>query len=155
MSISRSPDLSPGFGCASLQTFSHFENRVSLASGKTRFGLHRTRIHTPVLGYSRRRSEFYLDWMQSLLKESAFTPIPPEKRGRGIYPQRGDHAMCTTRMAESEASGVVDSNLKVFGTDNLHILSNAVFPSGASVNPTLTLVALGYRFADHLLKSQI
>ena len=63
--------------------------------------------------------------------------------------------MCTTRMAASEASGVVDSNLKVFGTDNLYILSNAVFPSGAAVNPTLTLVALGFRFADHLLKSGI
>ena len=61
--------------------------------------------------------------------------------------------MCTTRMAATEASGVVDSDLKVFGTDNLYILSNAVFPSGAPVNPTLTLVALGYRFADHLLKA--
>ncbi len=138
-----------------LQTFSHFDNRVTLAGGKTRFGLHRTRIHTPVPAYSKRRSQFYLQWMQSLLEDSGFTPISEQKWGRGIYPQRGDHAMCTTRIAETEASGVVDSNLKVFGTENLYILSNAVFPSGAAVNPTLTLIALGYRFADHLLKSRI
>jgi choline dehydrogenase-like flavoprotein len=138
-----------------LQTFSHFENRVTLAPGTTRFGLPRTHIQTPTLGYSKSRSEFFLGWMQSLLEQSGFTPIPKEKWGHGIYPQRGDHAMCTTRMAESEASGVVDSNLKVFGTDNLYILSNAVFPSGAAVNPTLTLVALGYRFADYLLKEPI
>jgi choline dehydrogenase-like flavoprotein len=136
-----------------LQTFSHSENRVSLAPGTTRFGLRRTRIETPTLGYSKQRSDFYLQWMQSLLKESGFTPIPKEKWGSGSYPQRGDHAMCTTRMAETEATGVVDSDLKVFGTDNLYILSNAVFPSGAAVNPTLTLVALGHRFADHLLKA--
>jgi choline dehydrogenase-like flavoprotein len=138
-----------------LQTFSHFENRVTLAAKKTRFGLHRTRIQTPVPSYSESRSQFCLEWMRSLVKESGFTPIPKERWGQGTYPQRGDHAMCTTRIAETEASGVVDSNLKVFGTDNLYVLSNAVFPSGAAVNPTLTLVALGYRFSEQLLNARI
>ena len=58
-------------------------------------------------------------------------------------------------MSVDPARGVVDANLKVFGTDNLYILSNAVFPSGAAINPTLTLVALGYRLADYFSQSRI
>ena len=34
--------------------------------------------------------------------------------------------------------------------ENLYVLSNAVFPSVGAVNPTLTLVALAFRLADHL-----
>ena len=62
------------------------------------------------------------------------------------------HHLCGTRMSENEASGVVDRNLKVFGTDNLFIAGSSTFGTGAVPNPTLTIVALSLRLADHLLK---
>ncbi len=60
------------------------------------------------------------------------------------------HHMGTARMAEHAADGVVDRNLKVFGTDNLYVAGSAVFPSFGYSNPTMTIVALAHRLAAHL-----
>jgi choline dehydrogenase-like flavoprotein len=60
------------------------------------------------------------------------------------------HQMGGARMAASAEHGVVDSNLRVFGTENLYALGAAVFPSGSFANPTLTALALAVRLADHL-----
>ena len=58
--------------------------------------------------------------------------------------------MGTTRMSEHEDQGVVDSNCKVFGVDNLYIAGSSVFPTYSFANPTLTIVALAIRLADFL-----
>jgi choline dehydrogenase-like flavoprotein len=47
---------------------------------------------------------------------------------------------------------VVDANCKVHHVDNLYIASSAVFPTSGQANPTLTIVALSLRLADHLAK---
>ena len=65
----------------------------------------------------------------------------------------GNHHMGTTRMSSSDKNGVVDSNLKLFGTKNLYILGSSVFPTGGHVPPTLTIVALSVRLAEHLAKN--
>jgi choline dehydrogenase-like flavoprotein len=44
----------------------------------------------------------------------------------------------------------VDSDCRVFGIDNLFIAGASVFPTSGAMNPTLTLVALALRLADHL-----
>lgn len=60
------------------------------------------------------------------------------------------HHMGTTRMAEDPRQGVVDANCRVHGVDNLYMAGSSVFPTGGQANPTLTLVALAIRLADHL-----
>jgi choline dehydrogenase-like flavoprotein len=60
------------------------------------------------------------------------------------------HHMGSTRMSDSAASGVVDRDCKVFGVDNLYIAGSSVFPTSGHANPTLTIVALATRLADHL-----
>ncbi|HTH15324.1 MAG TPA: GMC family oxidoreductase, partial [Magnetospirillum sp.] len=62
----------------------------------------------------------------------------------------GGHHMGTLRMAEDEVHGVVDRNCRVFGMDNLYVAGSAVFPTSSHANPTLTLVALSARLAEHL-----
>ncbi|MAV92465.1 MAG: hypothetical protein CL676_13685 [Bdellovibrionaceae bacterium] len=57
----------------------------------------------------------------------------------------GFHHMGTTRMHQSPEEGVVDSNCKVFGLDNLYISGSSVFPTSGFANPTLTIVALALR----------
>ena len=47
-------------------------------------------------------------------------------------------------------SGVVDPNLKVHGIDNLYVAGSSVFPTCGTSNPTMTIVALSIRLADHL-----
>lgn len=62
----------------------------------------------------------------------------------------GWHHMGTTRMHNDPGQGVVDPNCKVHGLANLYIGGAAVYPTAGSANPTLTLVALSLRLADHL-----
>jgi choline dehydrogenase-like flavoprotein len=67
---------------------------------------------------------------------------------RALWP--GDHHMGTARMSKNPEDGIVDPNLKVHSVDNLYLASCAVFPTGGYANPTLTLLALAIRLADHL-----
>ena len=60
------------------------------------------------------------------------------------------HHMGTTRMSDDPKSGVVDANCCVHGVDNLFVASSSVFPTSGFANPTLTILALALRLADHL-----
>ena len=64
--------------------------------------------------------------------------------------QGGSHHMGTTRMHDDPTRGVVDRNCKVHGIDNLYVTGGSVFPTSGAANPTLTIVALALRLADHL-----
>jgi choline dehydrogenase-like flavoprotein len=64
---------------------------------------------------------------------------------RDIY-----HLMGGTRAVINPREGVVDSQLRVHGIDNLYVASCSVFPTGGSSNPTLTLMQLALRLADLL-----
>ncbi|MFL5594005.1 MAG: FAD-dependent oxidoreductase [Gemmatimonadaceae bacterium] len=62
----------------------------------------------------------------------------------------GWHHMGTTRMHTDPKQGVVDANCKIHGLANLYIGGASVHPTAGAANPTLTLVALSLRLADHL-----
>lgn len=62
----------------------------------------------------------------------------------------GPHHMGTTRMAAAAADGVVDRHCRVHGIGNLYLAGSSVFPTSGYANPTLTLIALAVRLADHL-----
>jgi choline dehydrogenase-like flavoprotein len=62
-----------------------------------------------------------------------------------------NHHMGGARMGASPQTGVVDRDLKVFGTDNLFVAGAAVYPTSGFANPTFTAVALGLRLADSLI----
>lgn len=63
------------------------------------------------------------------------------------------HHMGTTRMHADPAKGVVDADLRLHEARNLYIAGSSVFPTSGIANPTLTILALTIRLADHL-KSQ-
>jgi choline dehydrogenase-like flavoprotein len=46
--------------------------------------------------------------------------------------------------------GVVDKNCRVHGLENLYVTGSSVFPTIGYANPTLTIVALAIRLAEHL-----
>lgn len=75
--------------------------------------------------------------------------------GTGIQPDAPEmdiswHHKGTTRMSTDPRKGVVDANCRVHGVDNLYIAGSSVFPTSSHTNPTMTIVALAYRLADHL-----
>jgi choline dehydrogenase-like flavoprotein len=63
------------------------------------------------------------------------------------------HHIGTTRMHNDPKQGVVDANCQVHGVSNLFIAGSSVFPTGGYANPTLTIVALSIRLADHIKTS--
>jgi choline dehydrogenase-like flavoprotein len=60
------------------------------------------------------------------------------------------HPMGTTRMSTDPTKGVVDADCRVHGVPGLYVCGSSVFPTGGYANPTLTIVALALRLADHL-----
>jgi len=67
-----------------------------------------------------------------------------------------DHATDTyhqcggARMGHHARDGVVDSDLRVFGTSNLYVAGAAVFRTSSYANPTFTAMALTARLAEQL-----
>jgi choline dehydrogenase-like flavoprotein len=70
-------------------------------------------------------------------------PWPSSLRG-------GRHHMGTTRMHADPRRGVVDANGRVHGIANLFVAGSSVFPTSGAANPTLTIVALAVRLAEHV-----
>jgi choline dehydrogenase-like flavoprotein len=62
------------------------------------------------------------------------------------------HHLGTTRMHPDARRGVVDPDAKVHGVRNLYVAGSSVFPTYGCSNPTLTIVALALRLADHVAK---
>lgn len=68
------------------------------------------------------------------------------------FPPHGNsaHHMGATRMSRSPRAGVVDPDCRVHGMSDLYIAGSSVFPTSGSQHPTLNLVMLTLRLADHL-----
>lgn len=62
----------------------------------------------------------------------------------------GNHPSGTTRMSRESATGVANSDCRVWGTSNLYLTGSGLFPRTGYANPTMTVCALAARLADHL-----
>lgn len=60
------------------------------------------------------------------------------------------HQCGGARMGHHPRDGVVDSDLRVFGTSNLYVAGAAAFRTSSYANPTFTAMALTARLADRL-----
>jgi choline dehydrogenase-like flavoprotein len=78
-------------------------------------------------------------------------PIDPTV---GNHPIAGYHHIGGTRMSADPADGVVDADCKVHGYANVYAAGSSVFSTAGWANPTLTLVALAIRLADHLVQQR-
>ena len=145
-----------GMGCACEQV-PNPDSRVMLAEDRDALGLRRIRLDWRLTEQDRRS---LVEHMRSLAMELGALGI-----GRmllkiaddGVWPEKvsgGSHHMGTTRMHDDPKRGVVDRNARVHGVDNLYIAGSSVFPTAGAANPTLTLVALTLRLADHLRARQ-
>lgn len=66
----------------------------------------------------------------------------------------GYHHMGTTRMADDPADGVCDGFGRVHGVANLTITGSSLFPTSGWANPTLTIMALALRQAEHIARQR-
>ncbi len=127
-------------------------SRVTLSDEFDALGCHKPKLNWQITDYdiqTIRRSEELLD--RELRKQNLGyithmlgDETPPSRMGIG------NHLIGTTRMHTNPKHGVVDANSQVHGLSNLFITGSSVFPTGGAANPTLTIVALAVRLADHL-----
>ncbi|MGI9487408.1 MAG: FAD-dependent oxidoreductase [Geminicoccaceae bacterium] len=83
------------------------------------------------------------DWMMRFHES-------PEAKQFSYLDWISNHNIGTTRMADDPRQGVVDADGKMHYVDNFWIAGSSVFPTSGSAQPTLTIVALALRLADHL-----
>ena len=62
----------------------------------------------------------------------------------------GNHQLGGTRMGTDTNDSVVDKNLKIHDKNNLFVNGSSVFRTGGHSHPTLTIVKLAVKLADHL-----
>jgi choline dehydrogenase-like flavoprotein len=65
-------------------------------------------------------------------------------------PYPSTHNLGTNRMSERPEDGVVDKWGRAHDVPNLFVSDGSQFTTGAAENPTLTIVALALRQADHI-----
>jgi choline dehydrogenase-like flavoprotein len=129
-----------------VEVFSEFDNRIMILNKPNHIGLPQT-----IVDYSKAADfDLRIQEIQGHINQIFAKMGATASAAKPYVSWRADHAACTARMSKDESQGVVDKDLKIHGTDNIYVCSNAAFASLGTVNPTLTLSALSLRLADHL-----
>ena len=143
--------------CVQAETVPRRESRVLLDGRVDALGMPRAIVDWRVAEPELRTIEQFARRLDSLLAANALgrlaqspLPLPRDLELLSEVVAGGCHHIGTARMATTPQDGVVDTDCRVFGIENLSIAGSAVFPTGGWSNPTLTLLALGYRLADRL-----
>lgn len=131
------------------------DSRVRLGSSVDALGIPRVeldwRVHPDDLAAYRRFADLVAAELGAAGVGRLWLPVDDGNRAEW-HISGGGHHMGTTRMGASAADGVVDADCRSFEVDNLYLAGSSVFRTGGSANPTLTLVALALRLADHILE---
>ncbi|MGH7650270.1 MAG: FAD-dependent oxidoreductase [Gemmatimonadaceae bacterium] len=156
----------PARGAGNAQRFFHLttrqeqapnpDSRVTLSAEKDALGMSRARLDWQLTELDKRSMRTFY---QLLGREMGRTGtgrvqirewlLSDDKTWPGFI-SGGWHHMGTTRMHSDPKQGVVDANCRAHSLGNLYIGGAGVYPTAGAVNPTLTLVALALRLADHL-----
>lgn len=130
-------------------------SKITLSSQRDAVGLRRARIDWQVSPQEIETVRHYSEIVKAEFEKRGLARVvlDPDLYDNAKIVHKFDdtfHHMGGTRMATSVASGVVDPNLRLFGTDNAYVCSTSVFPASGFANPTHTLLALSGRLASHL-----
>lgn len=141
-----------GIGCACEQV-PNLDSRVTLSDETDALGLRRTRLDWQLTEQDRRSLIANIHALGRELGATGIGRMRPRLPDDGRWEPRvsgGSHHMGTTRMSDDPKRGVTDRHCRVHGVDNLYVAGSSLFPTSGSANPTLNILALAYRLADHL-----
>ena len=127
-------------------------SRITLTNDRDAYGVPRTALNWQINDFDLE----YVDRLCALLGRQLgmaggrlrvdYT-LARARRRPGSYQA---HHMGTTRMSADPDKGVVDANLRSHDVSNLYVAGSSVFSAFGFANPTLTIVALSIRLAQHL-----
>jgi choline dehydrogenase-like flavoprotein len=129
-------------------------SRITLADERDALGTPKAKIHWQLGEVTRRTMAVYArvvadEFGRLDLGQVELEPWLTSDKWRSSV---GDqyHHLGGARMHADPARGVVDTLCRVHNVENLYLASSAVFPTGGQAGPTLTIIALAIRLADHL-----
>lgn len=128
-------------------------SRVSLSSERDALGLPRIRLDWRLTEQDRRSIVQHFYSLALEFGALGMGRMRVNMQDDGNWPEKvegGNHHMGTTRMSDDPKRGVVDRNCRVHGMHNLYVSGSSVFPTSGIANPTLTIVALALRLAEHI-----
>jgi choline dehydrogenase-like flavoprotein len=127
------------------------DNRVTLDDRDDAIGMPRARVHWQIGSHDidniRRGTRLWLDAHNQRVADVDSFVTPDDRWIEALA--GGAHHMGTTRMHRDSRRGVVDEHCRVHTTSNVYVAGSSVFPTGGWAPPTLTIVALALRLADH------
>ena len=133
------------------------KNMIKLDKAKDKFGIPRINLNWKKRMIDRKTIKKSTDIFNNWIVNEDFGRLRIENwlANDENYPSDaeigGHHHMGGTRMFKNSKYGVVDSNCRVFGSDNLFIAGSSIFTTGGHNNPTLPIVQLSLRLRDYLV----
>ena len=125
-----------------------------LADSRDALGMPRVRVHWRLGELVKHTFDRTLAIVAKEIGDAGIADVtldPPLAGGEWPQSLEGTwHHMGTTRMHDSPAQGEVDRNGRIHGMANMFVAGSSVFPTAGANFPTITLVALALRLADHL-----
>ncbi len=126
-------------------------NRVLLGSDRDALGCRRLRVEwrfsaDDLAAAARARRILAAELMRAGV---GTVELPADDDGLGAAAGTAHH-MGTTRMHDDPTRGVTNGNARLHDVPNVFVAGSSLFPTGGYANPTLTIVALAHRLADHI-----
>jgi choline dehydrogenase-like flavoprotein len=128
------------------------ESTVTLSGDRDSLGVRKLNVHWAVRDDDKRALRRALEIVGSELGRLGLGRLWTPRKGDSFdwNTQPGGHHMGTTRMGNDPKTSVLDPNLRCHDVKNLYVAGSSVFVTCGDANPTLTIVALAHRLADHL-----
>jgi choline dehydrogenase-like flavoprotein len=132
------------------------ESRITLSAEKDPLGMQRAKVDWRISEIERTTARYFCGFIGDVIKRLGLGQLQPSEWLTSNRPIGGEdlhgtyHFIGATRMSKDPRDGVVDENCRTHGVKNLYIAGCSVFPTGGHANPTLTILALALRLADHL-----
>ncbi len=129
------------------------DSRVTLDEKvRDRLGLPVARLSGTTHAETIRTAEFIRQRAEEWLRASGAEQVwswPPEKKFSA-----GQHQAGSCRMSADPREGVTDAFGRVHGHDNLYVCDGSLHVTNGGFNPALTIMALAFRTAEHLLQER-
>lgn len=129
-------------------------SRVYLGEEKDEFGMRRIVVDWRYTTGDIRAIEVLLDELAAELRRLGAGELHYDKaqleRELTRFGAYGGHHIGTTRMGADPRTSVVNADCRLHDVDNLYVAGSSVFTTSSQANPTLTIVAMSLRLAEHL-----
>jgi choline dehydrogenase-like flavoprotein len=114
---------------------------------KDSYGLATARVHWKLSASDMKRWRDMRKWCTAILEASGAELLD----GTHDEPSR-NHELGGCRMGNDATASVIDGHCRTHEVSNLYVVDGSAFPSASEKNPTLTIMALSARTADHIVE---